>query len=304
VGIWPLPALYKGILILLIALLLFDIMGVMIKILGERYPVFQMAMYRNLFAFIPAIIALYTSVSWHKQGRPLGLKQWKLGLFRGLFIVMAQGCFYLSLQHMEFATATSIAFAGPLITTALSVVLLKMTVGVWRWFAVLISFSGILMVMQPGSEIFTWYAILPLIASAGYATNSITSRLFDDSIPTPVINLYASVSTLICTALIVFTTDNYVPVASADDWLLLVAMGVSGGAAVFLWITAFRMTDPGNLTPFEYFGIPSAFVLGWIFFGEAPFDRLMPGVLIIIAGGSTISRRERINAREQHEMQG
>jgi drug/metabolite transporter (DMT)-like permease len=297
VKLWPLPALYKGILILLLALLLFDIMGVMIKILGERYPVFQVAMYRNLFAFIPAIIALYTSVSWHKQGRPLGLKRWKLGLVRGLFIVFAQGCFYLALQHMEFATATSIAFAGPLITTALSVVLLKMTVGVWRWFAVLISFSGILMVMQPGSEIFTWYAILPLLASAGYATNSITSRLFDDTVPTPVINLYASVSSLIGTSLIVLTTDSYVPVASATDWLLLVAMGLSGGAAVFLWITAFRMTEPGNLTPFEYFGIPTAFVLGWMFFGEAPFDRLLPGVLLIIVGGFMIIWRERVNEK-------
>ncbi len=295
--IWPLPALYKGILILLLALLLFDIMGVMIKILGERYPVYQVAMYRNLFAFIPAIIALYTSVSWHKQGRPLGLKRWRLGLIRGLFIVFAQGCFYLSLQHMEFATATSIAFAGPLITTALSVVLLKMTVGVWRWFAVLISFSGILLVMQPGSEVFTWYAILPLLASAGYATNSITSRLFDDSVPTPVINLYASVSTLIGTSLIVLGSDSYVPVASSTDWLLLVAMGMSGGAAVFLWITAFRMTEPGNLTPFEYFGIPTAFVLGWMFFDEAPFDRLMPGVLLIIVGGFMIIWRERVNER-------
>lgn len=277
--------------------MLFDIMGVMIKILGERYPVFQVAMFRNLFAFIPGIIALYTSVSWHKQGRPLGLKQWKLGLFRGLLIIMAQGCFYLSLQHMEFATATSIAFAGPLITTALSVVLLKMTVGAWRWVAVLVSFSGILLVIQPGSEIFTWYAILPLIASAGYATNSITARLFDESIPTPIINLYASVSTLIGTTIIVFANDSYVPVASMEDWFLLAAMGVAGGSAVFLWITAFRMTDPGNLTPFEYLGIPSAFVLGWMFFGEAPFDRLMPGVLLIIAGGFMIIWRERVNAR-------
>jgi len=276
-------------------------MGVMIKILGERYPVFQVAMFRNLFAFIPGIIALYTSLSWHRQGRPLGLKQWKLGLVRGLFIVLAQGCFYLSLQHMAFATATSIAFAGPLITTALSVLLLKMTVGVWRWIAVLVSFSGILMVMQPGSEVFTWYALLPLIASAGYATNSITSRLFDDSVPTPVINLYASVSTLIGTAVIVFATDSFVPVESGKDWLLLIAMGVSGGAAVFLWITAFRMTDPGNLTPFEYLGIPSAFVLGWMFFGEAPFDRLMPGVLLIIAGGFMIIWRERVNASKTTE---
>lgn len=277
-------------------------MGVMIKILGERYPVYQVAMFRNLFAFIPGIIALYTSISWHQQGRSLRLENWKLGFTRGLFIVLAQGCFYLSLQHMEFATAASIAFAGPLITTALSVWLLKMTVGAWRWAAVLISFCGILLVMQPGSEVFTWYAILPLIASAGYATNTLTARLFDNSIPTPVLNLYASVSTLIATVIIVFASDSFVPVESGKDWLLLFAMGVSGGAAVFLWITAFRMTDPGNLTPFEYLGIPSAFVLGWMFFGEAPFDRLMPGVLLIIAGGLMIIWRERVNASKRSKI--
>ncbi|MGB1309990.1 MAG: DMT family transporter [Leucothrix sp.] len=290
-----LPPLYKGIFILLTALMLFDIMGVMIKMLGERYPVYQMAMFRNLFALIPSIIALYTSVSWHKQGRSFGLKQWKLGLIRGLFIVMAQGCFYLSLQHMEFATATSIAFAGPLITTALSVVILKMTVGIWRWVAVLISFVGIILVMQPGSEIFTWYAVLPLIAAAGYASNSVTARLFDDSIPTPVINLYATISALFGTAIIAFSSDSYVTVQSTDDWILLACMGFAGGLAVFLWITAYRMTDPSNLTPFEYLGIPSAFVLGWMFFGEAPFDRLMPGVLLIVVGGFMIIWRERVN---------
>ena len=290
------PALYKGILVLLLAVVLFDIMGVVIKVLGERYPVYQLAMFRNLFALIPSIIALYLSVSWHQQGRSLRLKQWKLGLARGLFIVVAQGCFFLSLQHMEFATAASIAFSGPLITTALSVFLLKMTVGIWRWTAVLISFTGILMVMQPGSEIFTWYAILPLIASACYAINTLTARLFDDSIPTAVINLYSMASSLIGATIVLFTSDSFVPIASGTDWLLLISMGLAGGAAVFLWITAYRMTDPGNLTPFEYFGIPSAFLLGWLFLGEAPFDRLMPGVLLIIAGGFMIIWRERVNA--------
>jgi len=53
------------------------------------------------------------------------------------------------------------------------------------------------------------------------------------------------------------------------------------------------MTEPSNLAPFSYFGIPIAFGLGWVFFDEAPIDTLMPGALLIVAGGLMIVYRER-----------
>ena len=62
-------------------------------------------------------------------------------------------------------------------------------------------------------------------------------------------------------------------------WLWIVAMGTLGGVGVLFLVVAYRMTKPSNLAPFDYFGILFAFVLGWIFFGEAPFDTLFPGVI-------------------------
>ena len=70
-------------------------------------------------------------------------------------------------------------------------------------------------------------------------------------------------------------------------------MGALGGSGVLCLIVSFRMTEPSNLAPFNYFGIPFAFVLGWLFFGEAPVGRLFPGVLLILAGGLLIVWRER-----------
>ena len=70
-------------------------------------------------------------------------------------------------------------------------------------------------------------------------------------------------------------------------------MGLVGGFAVLALINAYRLARPSSLSPYEYFGIPFAFVLGWIFFDEAPFDRLLPGVLLIVAGGLLIAWRER-----------
>jgi drug/metabolite transporter (DMT)-like permease len=66
-----------------------------------------------------------------------------------------------------------------------------------------------------------------------------------------------------------------------------------GGSGVLCLIASFRMTEPSNLAPFQYFGILFAFLLGWVFFGEAPVERLFPGVILIIAGGLLIVWRER-----------
>ena len=92
---------------LLAAIVFFDLMGAIIKHLGEIYPVQQLSMLRNLFGLVPSLMLLYFSPVWHQAGKPILIRQWKLGLIRGVFIAVAQFCFYLSLIHMEFATAST-----------------------------------------------------------------------------------------------------------------------------------------------------------------------------------------------------
>ena len=55
----------------------------------------------------------------------------------------------------------------------------------------------------------------------------------------------------------------------------------------------FSLVAPSSLAPFEYLGIPSSFILGWIFFNEAPLDQLFPGVIGIIAAGMIVIWRDR-----------
>ena len=73
-----------------------------------------------------------------------------------------------------------------------------------------------------------------------------------------------------------------VEVVSVRDWIWLASMGFLGAAGVFFIVSAYRLTEPSNLSPFEYFGIPFSFMLGWLFFAETPFSRLIPGVFLII----------------------
>ena len=286
-------SLFKAIAIILLAIFLFDVMGAIIKHLGARYPAQQLSMLRNVVGLIPSALVLFYSRDWRESGRPVRLVQWKLAIARGGFVTIAQFCFYLSLIHLEFATASTIAFSGALFVTLLSIPILGHRVGIWRWSAVGTGFVGIVLVMRPDAGSFNVYALLPVCAALGYAASSVTAQLFDKSVSTALINLYALAGALTGAVVLVVFTGGYVEVATYQDWLWLLAMGVAGGSAVFCLVTAYRLTAPSNLAPFEYFSIPFAFLLGWMFFDEAPFHRLIPGVFLIIGGGLLIVWRER-----------
>ena len=283
----------RAIAISILALVLFDMMGLLIKFLSPRYSAAELSAYRNFFGLIPSALALWMSAAWRRGDRRLAIRQWPLATIRGAAVTLAQLCFYLSLGAMAFATATTISYSVALFTTALSVPLLRERVGAVRWAAVGVGFAGVVLIMRPGTEAFDWVLLLPLGAAALYAFSAVTARLIDADVPTPLFNLHTSAVAAIGSLALALALGGFTPLHSASDAALIVLMGLFGGSAVLCLIIAFRMTEPSNLAPFNYFGIPIAFALGWLFFDEAPIDTLFPGALLIVAGGLLIVLRER-----------
>jgi drug/metabolite transporter (DMT)-like permease len=281
-----------AILISLFALFLFDIMGLIIKYLSPRYTAAELSSYRNIIGLVPSVIALWSTQAWHRAGRPLRIRQWKLGLLRGAIVTFAQLSFYLSLGLMSFASATTISYSNALFMTAFAVPLLGEKVGPVRWIAVLIGFVGVVFVMGPGRDTFSPAALLPVAAGALYALVGVTSRLFDDDVPTPVVNLYSAVFAAGGAYFVAQGFGGFSEIQQGD-LIWIIAMGTVGGCAVLCLIVSYRMTEQSNLAPFSYFGIPLAFVLGWLVFDEAPWSDLFPGAILIAAGGLMIVWRER-----------
>ncbi|MEH6631746.1 MAG: DMT family transporter [Halopseudomonas aestusnigri] len=282
-----------AIFLMILAVFLFDAQGAIIKHMGSRYPVQQIAFIRNVFGLVPSIIMLYLSRDWHRTGRSLSVSQWKIAMGRGLVLTVAQFCLYTSLVKLEFATASALAFAGPFFVTTLSIPILGHRVSIWQWTAVIMGFAGILMIVRPGSDLFTPWALLPVIAALAYAMSSVMVRLVDDNVPSATISLYSSVGAIIGSATLMMVTSGFLEISTLEDGLWLMGAGIVGGMAVLAMIMAYRLTMPSNVTPFEYFGIPFSFAMGWFLFGEAPFDKLIPGVFFIAAGGLLIVWRVR-----------
>jgi drug/metabolite transporter (DMT)-like permease len=289
-----------AIILSLISLTLFDAMGLIIKHLSNDYSATELTVWRNLFGLFPVLIALWSPRTWRINGKALKMRQWKLALLRGAIVTFAQLSFYISLGVMAFATASTIGYSTALFTTAFASLILGERVGWVRWSAVLIGFLGVIMVIQPGAEGFSLYALFPLAAAVFYALIGVTARLFDDDVPSAVINLYSSFTSVIGSILITYFWTGFNEITSLIDMVWIVLMGVLGGTAVLLLVISYRMTEQSNLAPFSYFGIPLSFVLGWLFFNEAPWSTLFPGGVLIAAGGLLVVWRERAQNKNKN----
>ena len=282
----------KAILTCLLAYFFFDIMSVHVRILSINYSPQELSVYRNVIGVLPAIFYLWYSKELSSKISDYKLDKWKLAISRGLVIAVAQLCLYTAIAKLELATVSALGQVSALFTVLLAIFIYNEQVGFWRWTAVIFGFVGALMIIRPGSDIFSWYSILPICAAFCYASSIITLRSFKSSISSAILFLYSAISAAFGAMALAFGSISFSPIKSLIDGILITSMAVCGGFGVVFLMYAFRNAPSALLAPFSYFGILTSFLIGWIVFNEFPVDTLFPGVLLILISGFVIIWRE------------
>ena len=285
----------RAILVCLLAYFCFDLMSVHVRILSASYSPQELSVYRNVLGVLPSILLLMYTRELSFDIKDYKIKKWKLAFGRGLLVALAQLLFYTALADLELATVSALGQTNAIFIVLIAVIFYGEKVGAWRWSAVIIGFGGAVWIMQPGSNMFTWTAALPIGAAFCYAASMVTLRSFDVSISSAIIYLYSSVAAALGAILLATGTTDFSPIQSISDALLIFSMSLCGGFGVDFLMYAFRQAPASVLAPFSYFGILTAFGLGWIVFDELPLDKLFPGVILIILSGLTILWREERN---------
>ena len=275
----------RAILVCLLAYLCFDLMSVHVRILSASYSPQELSVYRNVLGVLPSILLLMYTRELSFDIKDYKIKKWKLAFGRGLLVALAQLLFYTALADLELATVSALGQTNAIFIVLIAVIFYGEKVGAWRWSAVIIGFGGAVWIMQPGSNMFTWTAALPIGAAFCYAASMVTLRSFDVSISSAIIYLYSSIAAALGAILLATGTTDFSPIQSMSDALLILSMSLCGGFGVVFLMYAFRQAPASVLAPFSYFGILTAFGLGWIVFDELPLDKLFPGVILIILSG-------------------
>ncbi len=288
-----LPKIYIAICAMLLGIVFVDLYGVIIKTLGNLYSTAQLTVFRNAFAVIPLLFLLLFSKGYDDIFKNINKRFVFLCFLRGICFLFMNISYYVAIINMNFATASTLTFSSPFFIIILSIFLLQHKIGIYKWSAVIIGFVGVVMIMRPTSDVFSFYSIFPIITAFTWACYMVILKFIPENYSPVKIEFYTLIFSFLGSIILMFFTSDYNAIQSSEHWILMVLIGISGGIATVLFIYAYRLVAPSSLAPFEYLGIPSSFILGWIFFNEAPIDQLFPGVIGIIAAGMIVIWRDR-----------
>ena len=278
---------------MVIGVIFIDIHGLIVKFLGGEYSTIQLALFRNTFAIIPLILLLIYNNESSSLFNNLNKKFILFCFIRGSCFLLINVLYYIAINNMEFATASTLTFSSTFFIVILSIFFLGDKVGIYRWSAVIIGFVGVVMIMKPNSSIFSYYSILPILVAFLWAVQVIVLKFIPNNYSTGKIQFYSLSSSFLGSLFLIFLTTGHANIESQGDFFILSLIGIFGGTAAILFIYSYRLIAASKIAVFEYLAIPSSFILAWIFFGEAPFDQLFPGVLLIVFAGLIIIWRDK-----------
>ena len=278
----------KAILINLSAWMVVPIMDALAKYLSWSLPVLQITWGRYFFTvvFTLSFILIFfrKNLVWSKNP--------KLQIIRALILLSANILFFYSISVISLAKALTLAFIHPLIVTALSPLFLKEKVGIKRWFAVLIGFIGVLIVIRPG------FIELNMPSIAAFGTGvcygfylMITRKLSNTDNPLLTLLFTGVVGAIIMTSIMPVV---WVP-PTLNQWYMLACIGLVASVAHGFIIISFRMAEASKLAPLSYSEIITNIIIGYYVFSDMPDKWTFVGLFVIMLSGIYVLRREMEN---------
>ena len=284
-----------GIGLMLVAYLTFSFIDTSVKWLAiAGLPALQLAFMRYAAHFVISLgLIAYGGVSRDRFiSDRLGLV-----IFRGSLIMFSTIFNFFAVRYLPLTLTSTILFSAPLIVCALSWPMLGERVGRWRWFAILIGFSGIVIAIRPFDENFHWAVILSMSSAVSFALYSILTRKLAGQVSTNTMQFYSGAVGFVVLAPFAFVQWQN-PVAPLD-WLLLFTLGFWGWSGHQLLTNAHRYAPASTLSPFSYSFILFLTIWSYFLFDHLPDRWTVAGAMIIIAAGLFIWMRERRQARRQ-----
>ena len=281
----------RSIALLVVASGLLTVNDAMVKWLAQTYSVGQVMSVRG--ACVIAIVVLWSTL--RRRASELRVSNWRLQLTRGALMSLSTFLFVTALSLMPIADAIAIAFAGPVIATALAALLLKESVGWRRWSAIAVGFAGVIVMVRPTPDLIRVVAIVPLMAATvGAFRDIVTRRMGTGGESTPAIML---ISTAVVTiAGLVTIPLGWAPLA-VGDLALFIGSALLIAFAQGLMIESFRLGEVGLVGPFKYSSLVWAVVLGLLVWGDLPDAWTWVGSALVVGSGLYIWRRELTLAR-------
>lgn len=278
-------------LLMLGSTLFFAIMVVTIRLASAELHAFEVAFFRSFFGMLAALPLLRL----HGFGL-LRTTQLPRYIIRCVLGTAAMFCGFWAIANLPLAHAVSLSYSSPIFVTIAAALWLGEQVRARRWSAVAAGFVGVLVIVRPGTEGFSWGSLVAVTAAVISAVVAIQIKQLTRTEPAD--------------RVVLWTTILWVPMSlpaalavwewpTGMTWLWVVAAGVLGTGGHMLWTRALKLGDVSALSPISFLQLPIVALLGWLLFSEALDAWTIAGAAIILGANGYIAHREAQLARQR-----
>jgi drug/metabolite transporter (DMT)-like permease len=212
-----------------------------------------------------------------------------LQVLRSILLMCATGFFFYSLAFIPLTDAAALMSTNPVLITLGAALFLGERLGIRRLTGIGAALVGAMIVIRPGSEVFSLPAILPLVAAACYSGYVLLTRRVgaDENVWTSL--FYTGlVGTVILSLMVPFAWQTPDMVAL----VLMVTLACAGTFGQLALIRAFTQGEAAMLAPYSYTGLIFAAFWGFVLFSEVPDLWTVVGTLVIASAGLYVWYRE------------
>lgn len=282
----------RGALLMTGSMTAFTVNDAFMKGLIGSMPLMQAIFLRSLLV-IPLMIVI--ALATRQLRFDLSRRDWKLIALRTTVEMAAAYCFLTALFNMPIANVTAILQALPLTVTLAAAVFFREPLGWRRMSAILVGFTGVLLIVRPGGDDFNVFSLYALVAVMLVTVRDLAARRMSQDVPSILVAVVTACGVSVMAG-VGMMFEQTVAVTWIEAQLLC-------GAALFILfgyvfsVSAMRVGEIGFVAPFRYTGLLVALVIGAVVFDEIPKVLTLLGALIVVAMGLFTLYRERVLRR-------
>ncbi len=267
---------------------------VFIKMAADHYKPEQIGLWSS-FCWLPIILAFSPKIGG--LGNTLRSKKIPMHLLRSLLGMISFYFMTMGFKELGMATSYTLIFIAPFIATIFAVLFLGEQIHKYRWTAIAVGFSGVLVVLRPGLIPLDWHALGILFGAVCYAYSTIVIRKIGENEPLLGFSLYNVLLYVgVFSATLAVTGQEMLP-APEHMWFFpcVAVCHVMGNFSVS---TAFRSGETSSVAPFHYVQLVWGVMFGFLIFGQVIDIWTALGGAIIVGSGIYMIHREHVRHRE------
>ena len=211
-------------------------------------------------------------------------------LMRALVGLSAMYCYFFVLARMPLAEAFLVKLTSPFFMPLIAYIWLKESIGPNTRWAIIIGFIGVAFILRPGTESFSYFAIIGLIGAALAGLAKVTIRRMGNTESSVAIVFYFGVISALVSAPPAIYSWQPVP---NHLWSWILAMGAVATLGQLALTKAYRTAPTGKVGIYVYSSVIYGALMGWLFWDEIPLWSTWLGSALIIAAGLINIRKQR-----------